>query len=152
MTSSGGTDRRPLLFLIAGVTALAAVAWTPLQELRGSLVATEFARAIAAGDSARLAQLSSAPGVRSALCAYRETDVRSWSWATGTAARRGRATTREVEYTVSVVSGRSLQVLVSPGWRPVPLGVRFARAGTADSSFARFDGCDGRSPAPSGAT
>jgi hypothetical protein len=143
----GHTDRRPLAFLIFGVTALAAVAWTPLKELRGSLAATEYARAIAVGDSAQLAQLSPA-GVRSGLCAFRETDVRSWPWASGTAAQRGRATSHDVEYRVSVVNGRSLRVLVSPGWRPVPTGVSFDRTATPDSLVERFGACAAGPPPP----
>jgi hypothetical protein len=151
VTPQASADRRPLAFLLAGVAALAAVAWAPLQELRGSLVATEFARSMMSGDSVRLVLVSPA-GARSALCAYRETDVRRWPWATGAAARRGRETLRDVEYTISVVDGRSVKVFVSPGWRPAPLGVNFDRAGVSDTTFARFDRCTGGSTGSAGAT
>jgi hypothetical protein len=141
VTRPAGADRRPLAFLLLGVAALAAVAWTPLRELRGALVATEFARAIASGDSARLAVAAPATSVRGALCAYRETDVRSWPWTSGSAALRGRETLRDVEYTISVADGRSLRVFVSTGWRPVPLRINFARGAAGDTSFVRFDRC-----------
>lgn len=151
MTSSGNADRRPLAFLIVGVAALSAVGWTPLKELRGSMAATEYARALATGDSAQLALLSPA-ALRSGLCAYRETDLRSWPWATGTAAQRVRETTRDVEFRVSVANGRSLMVLVSSGWRPAPLSVRFDGTATADSVVRRFDGCAAGVSDPIGAT